>query len=98
MSTTPDERRARNRKKPAQDARPTFRVVEGTVSQDTVEHLEELLERARAGEVIGVAYVAMMKSRKYIANTAGEAHRNPTFTLGMTQVLNDALLERVRGR
>lgn len=90
--------RARTCTKPAQDARPTMTVVESTVSQDTVQYLEELLAMARAGEVIGVAYVAMLKRRKYIANTAGEAHRNPTFTRGMLRALDDDLGERVRRR
>lgn len=78
--------------------RPPFSLVSDTISTDTVECLDELLEMARSGEVIGVAYVAMLKRRKYIANTAGEAHRNPTFTRGMIQVLDDELGRRVRGK
>jgi hypothetical protein len=72
-------------------------LVPDTVSTDTVECLDELLAMARAGEVIGIAYVAMLKRRKYIANTAGEAHRNPTFSRGMIQALDDQLGRRVRG-
>ncbi len=78
--------------------RPPFSLIPGTISTDTVDCLDELLTMARAGEVIGVAYVAMLKRRKYIVNTAGEAHRNPTFTRGMIQALNDELGQRVRGK
>lgn len=76
--------------------RPPFSLIPDTISTDTVECLDELLRMARSGEVIGVAYVAMLKRRKYIANAAGEAHRNPTFTRGMIQVLDDELGRRVR--
>lgn len=78
--------------------RPPFSLIPDTISTDTVECLDELLAMARAGEVIGIAYVAMLKRRKYIVNAAGEAYRNPTFTLGMIQVLNSELGQRVRGK
>jgi len=78
--------------------RPPFSLVPDTISTDTVECLDELLAMPRAGEVIGIAYVAMLKRRKYIANAAGEAHRNPTFSRGMIQVLDDQLGQHVRGK
>lgn len=75
-----------------------YRLVPDTISTDTVECLEQLLDEARSGRVIGLAYVAMMKKREYIVNTAGEAHRNPTFARGMVLALDDQLSLKVRGQ
>lgn len=77
--------------------RPPFVLVPDTVSNDTVECLQTLLDQARRGEIIGLAYTAVLKRRGYIANTAGEAHRNPTFSRGMVAALDDQLALRIRG-
>jgi hypothetical protein len=77
--------------------KPPFILVPDTVSTDTVECLELLLKRARRGEVIGLAYAAMLKRRAYIVNTAGAAHDSPTFARGMLAALDDQLGGRVRG-
>lgn len=74
-----------------------FILVQDTVSNDTVECLKMLLRQARNGEVIGIAYAAMLRQRSYIVNTAGEAHDSPTFTRGMVAALDDKLSERIRG-
>jgi hypothetical protein len=71
--------------------RKPFRLVPDDLSHDTVEALQTLLEDARKGDVIGVAFCAMYKQRNFIVNTAGEAHRNPVFTRGMIACLNDTL-------
>jgi hypothetical protein len=71
-------------------------VSNGGVSSDTIQCLEVLLEKARAGEIIGVAYAAMHKRRRYTVHTCGEAHRNPTFARGMIAALDDELGQRVR--
>lgn len=77
--------------------KPPFVLVPDTLSNDTVECLEQLLEHARTGAVVGVAFAAMLKRRGYIVNTAGEAYRNPTFSRGMVLALLDELGTRVRG-
>lgn len=61
------------------------------MSEDTVEALEALTQRARDGQLIGIAYVVMYKGRTYTAGAAGECRRNPTFTRGMLAHLDDAL-------
>lgn len=66
-----------------------------TLSSDTVECLAELLEQAKAGKVIGIAFSAILKRRNYWVNTAGEARRSPTFTRGMLRALDDQLGQRV---
>ncbi|MCW1959817.1 MAG: hypothetical protein KIH64_014985 [Mycobacterium sp.] len=75
--------------------RSPFTLVRRDISTDTVECLQSLLQQAQAGDVIGIAYVAMLKERDYIADSTGEAHRSPTFTRGMLRALDDRLGRRV---
>lgn len=72
-------------------------IASDHISDDTVEALEFLLYMARRGEVHGVVYVAQLKQRKYIMDTAGEAHGNPISSLGMVHLLADELIRRARG-
>lgn len=74
-----------------------FILVPDTVSHDTIECLESLLRQARRGQVIGLAYAAMLRKRAYVVNAAGEAYRNPTFSRGCVQALDDELGKRIRG-
>ena len=71
--------------------RPPFRLVPDSLSHDTIEALQSLLDDARAGRIIGIAFCAMYKQRRFIVNTAGEAHRNPVFARGMVACLDDTL-------
>lgn len=77
--------------------KPPFTLIRATVSHDTVEALEFLLHEAKRGEVIGIAYGAMMKRRACIVDTAGEAYRNPLFALGVVCMLSDDVAKRARG-
>lgn len=77
--------------------KPPFTLIADTVSTDTVACLQLLLRRARKGEVIGLAFCAMLKQRAYIVNTAGVAHDSPTFARGMVAALDDALSAKIRG-
>lgn len=77
--------------------RRVFTLVPDTISTDTVECLTQLLEHAKTGEITGIAFAAMLKRRGYIANSAGEAHRSPTFARGMVAALDDQLAKRIRG-
>jgi hypothetical protein len=77
--------------------RVAFSLVPDPISHDTIECLKELLARAKSGEVIGIAYVAMLRRRQYFADAAGECHRNPTHARGMVRALDDELGLRVRG-
>ena len=61
------------------------------VSEETVQALEELLEKARRGEVVGVAVAAMYRKREFTVNTCGDMHRNPTFCRGAVAALADQI-------
>lgn len=75
-----------------------FVLVPDSLSANTIKCLEALLEHARSGELTGIAFAAVLKQRKYIVNSAGEARRNPTFSRGMVAALDDELSARIRGR
>lgn len=77
--------------------RPPLVLIPDTVSNDTVQCLETLLHHARRGDLVGIAFAGIVKRRGYIANSAGEAYRDPTFSIGMCQVLIKKLLLRVDG-
>ena len=77
----------------APSAAPVLRLVPDPVSDDTVKCLLQLLRRAMDGEVIGLAYCAMLKQRAYIVDTAGAAQDSPTFARGMVQALDDKLAD-----
>jgi hypothetical protein len=71
--------------------------TEERVSADTVNCLRTLLERAEAGEVIGVAYAAMYRQREYRVHTCGEMEKNPTFARGAVAALEDKVSRRQWG-
>jgi hypothetical protein len=75
--------------------RKPYTLISDSVSTDTIECLRLLLARARRGEVVGLAYCAMLKQRAYIVNTAGVAHESPTFARGMVAALDDSLSNRI---
>lgn len=77
--------------------RPPYTLVPDALSTDTVECLAELLKQAKAGNVIGIAFGAILKRRNYVVNSAGEAHRSPTFARGMLRALDDQLGQRITG-
>ena len=75
-----------------------FRLAKAAISHDAVDALEHLLAEARAGRVIGLAYVAMHKAYDYSVDIAGETRRSPTLTRGMLHLLDDELSAIIRGR
>lgn len=61
-------------------------------SSDTVAALLHLLQEARAGRVIGVAYVAMHKVNDFSIDLAGEVRRYPLPAIGAVRILADELV------
>lgn len=76
--------------------KPPFRLVPDTLSTETTEALTQMLDMARRGELIGLAFAGILKRRGYFVNTAGEAYRNPTFARGCVSALDDELGQRMR--
>lgn len=75
----------------------TLKLVQDSVSHDTLECLETLADAARNRSVIGIAFVALLPQRKYIVNTAGGFHSDPTMARGCLAALDDELSEMIRG-
>lgn len=77
--------------------RPPYVLIPDALSHDTIQCLEAMLDEARSGELIGIAFGAIFKRRTYIVNSAGEAYRSPTFARGIVAALDDELSARIRG-
>jgi hypothetical protein len=78
--------------------KPPFQLVIDNLSHDVGKVLGQLSELDARGDLIGLAFVAMLKQRKYYVNVAGEAYRNPTFARGCVNALDDELGLRARGQ
>jgi hypothetical protein len=57
-----------------------------TIRQDCIDTLRDLLRQAESGQITGIAYVAC-KPVGYTYRVVGLARENPTFALGMIEVL-----------
>lgn len=68
-----------------------YALVRDEISHDTIEALEQLLASAKNGQAVGLVFGVMMKRRRYIVNSAGDARSDPTFALGMCSVLASEL-------
>lgn len=74
----------------------SLKLVKDHVSQDTIEALEYLLYGARRGEVIGLAYAAMLKHESCLTDITGEAYHNPILALGVVSMLSNDIAHRAR--
>lgn len=80
-----------------QNRRSFLRLLPPPPSAATIKELEELLKEARAGNIVGLAYIALA-SKGYSVNIVGQANARPTLTRGMIRVLDDLLRDRMQGR
>lgn len=67
------------------------------VSHDTIEALEHLLDKARGGVIVGLAFAAMGRQREFVTAAAGAAYLDPVFARGMVAALDEHLGEVSRG-
>lgn len=73
-------------------------VVPQTISADTVHALEVLLAKAKVGDVIGVAFIALGPAGAYEVDVAGVANNMPVFVRGLLPVLDDQLGKLIGSR
>lgn len=71
-------------------------VVPHSAEPDTVGALESLLVRARAGDVIGIAWIALEPAEGYHVDIAGHVREIPIFVRGLLPVLA-AELDKISG-
>lgn len=65
------------------------------VCSETVEAIERLLESARSGHVVGIAFAAMFEGSNYMVRTTGALRNDPTLARGAVATLDDELRELV---
>lgn len=70
-----------------------MRLVQRRASRETIEVLTALLAEARAGEIVGLAYVALQTEGKYTADVTGTAKSAKVLALGALLHLQHQLLE-----
>jgi len=68
--------------------KPPFTLIKPPPCINTITTLEQLLEEARRGEIIGITFSAMLKERKFFGDVVGECRRNPVFASGMIAALD----------
>lgn len=66
------------------------------IDPDLIETLEYLLQEARAGRVIGLAYAALLPEKKFFVDASGQAHTDPLRGLGAVEMLSEELRSRFR--
>lgn len=74
------------------------RVVPKAPNMETVSCLEQLLEDATRGDLIGIAFGALYRERRFIVDVVGECERNPVFTRGLVAELDDELSQQTHRR
>lgn len=67
-------------------------------SRGTIKALEDLLGQAREGQLIGVAFVGVLRGRRPIKGFSGHVSQDPLFAMGAIQRLNEDLLEHAKAR
>lgn len=67
----------------------TVQLVQPVVDSETVGTLEKLLVDAKAGRVVGLAYVALHHGPDYSGDVVGRAKAHPLFTRGIAAALGD---------
>lgn len=68
-----------------------LRVVPGIACAESIRTLERMLEAARAGRLVGLAYCAVQRSGGYSVDFVGLARRDLTRTRGMVCALDDEI-------
>lgn len=73
-------------------------VVKQAVDRDTVEALAGLLKEARAGKVIGLAYLALYRGDDYSGDLVGNVKEHPLMARGICRALEDEISSYLRRR
>lgn len=72
--------------------RPQLKLVaDNAACDETVFHLTQLLRQAQAGQVIGLAFVAIQRDGAFFVDFSGRARAEPVSARGMVRSLDDDL-------
>lgn len=72
-------------------------LLRDPISTETIEALEELLERARRGDAVGFVIAVQKPRGRYSVHCVGEACNHPTRSRGMCMAIDDQLREMIHG-
>jgi hypothetical protein len=72
-----------------------IRLVRPPINADVIEALEHLLDEARAGRIIGLAYVSYHGGRDHNVGAAGVAREVPELSIGFLRELEDRFAELI---
>jgi len=72
-------------------------LVGQSISRDAEECAEELLRRIRRGEVLGIAFTALMPQRRFFTGVCGECVDDPHGVRSGLLSLDDELRDIIRG-
>lgn len=72
-------------------------LVPEPVPRETIEALETILERARAGKYVGFVIGLQRPRRKFTVYCVGASCDNPTWSRGMCLAIDDELQQLVYG-
>lgn len=73
-------------------------LVHDHISRDTQQAVEQIMDGVKQGLVVGIAFVLVMRRKRFMVNCAGVAADNPSDTRGMVCALDDELQRMVQGR
>jgi hypothetical protein len=68
------------------------------VSESTINTLESLLEEARQGTLLGVAFIGLPRGRQPIWGWAGRASQDPCLALGAVRLLDDEMVRYAKAK
>ena len=71
-----------------------LKLVQPQEDRATVEELTKLLEKAKTGAIVGLAFVAMHQGGEYSGDVIGRAKAFPVYTLGLIRAL-EAIVHRL---
>lgn len=73
-------------------------LVPNSANAATVKSLEALLEAARSGQVVGIAFAAALPGHRYVADAAGVYVDDPLAGRGAVAMLDESLRDLARAR
>ena len=70
---------------------PVLKLTPRVVNDATVDALSALLEDAKAGKLLGLAYVALLDQDRYTADLIGSVNDHKLLARGLCAALEDTL-------
>ena len=75
-----------------------FVFADEPISRDSIQTLQSLTDRAKSGDITGVAYSITTKGKGFSAGVTGLLHDSPVFAIGTVVVLLYKLVMKAVGK